>query len=407
MATTATTTPATTVVGTAKKKASVAKRAVKPVADASTADVMGFLAEAPADNNAITATTQTAPATSDSAITQRLTELLSQGSQPEAVKRMDYTEAQQQAMNRLNPQYENSAKNLRTSMDKDAVARGLFGQLPNEALQRYKQSELSNQKDADIADLAGSIISQTLNEDIALRGSERSDNEFAYNKAKDTLAMETDEERYQTDQQWKTDEWNKDETRYQTAEEKDNTRYATAETKDNERYATDQEWKTNEWNRDETRYKDAQAYQDAVFTWDKKIDTAKLTGYMDGSQTMDMQSLMHSISVDNQELAMKKKEMDASIAQGWASISASRSSGSSSKASDEQAYQSALYNKAVTMANTELARDPKYSMSGVPSNVLMTYTQKYLNALTGSSGSDLSKYGSGTTATVKGKTGTK
>ncbi|MGM0409256.1 MAG: hypothetical protein ACQEQF_00735 [Bacillota bacterium] len=77
---------------------------------------------------------------------------------------LTYEEAVEQAENQVNPMYEKGREEYMEKMDKDAVKRGVFGQIPQEALKRHKASELEAQKASDVASLATELRGQSLQE---------------------------------------------------------------------------------------------------------------------------------------------------------------------------------------------------------------------------------------------------
>lgn len=77
---------------------------------------------------------------------------------------LTYEEALKQAENQINPLYDNARDEYMEEMDKDAVRRGVFNQIPQEAMKRYKVGELENQRSSNIAGLANDLKSKSLQE---------------------------------------------------------------------------------------------------------------------------------------------------------------------------------------------------------------------------------------------------
>lgn len=141
---------------------------------------------------------------------------------------LTYNEALQQATDKLNPLYENGQTELMDALDKNAVNRGFFGQLPTEAIKSYKANELNNQRSSDISDLASSIqnrsqdyatqqqqlasqqASQQLTNALAILGqrtnmdqSRRGTNMDLYNMTKEGKQAIADNKLAEQESQWK------------------------------------------------------------------------------------------------------------------------------------------------------------------------------------------------------------
>lgn len=272
----------------------------------------------------------------------------------EKIEKMNYEDAQTQAGERLNPMYENQEINLKKNMDNDAVRRGFFGQLPNEALQRYRRTELDNQKASDVAGLAQDIQDRSLQEALALRQSELAEESLDFNKATGMYDRDVDKERFD-----KT--WDRDETRYQQEWDRDETRYDTdqdwkerAWIRDEERYETDQEWKERTWDREGEWRKEDTDFRDKEFAFNQKVTAAQMTGKWDGKKTISYEKMLHDMGMDKKQLALSTKQANASISQGWSRISQANKQFNYGKEQDKKAYETSVRNQAFENAMKEL-----------------------------------------------------
>lgn len=93
------------------------------------------------------------------------------------LKSMDWTTALTQAKDRLNPLYEDAARDTMAAVNKHNLVRGFYGQLPGEAIKADQMQKTYNTREAAIADLANAIINNDFNQQYQITNANRA----AYN----------------------------------------------------------------------------------------------------------------------------------------------------------------------------------------------------------------------------------
>jgi hypothetical protein len=80
---------------------------------------------------------------------------------PKTPKSIGYPEAELQAKATLGPLYDQRVTATLENLDRNAIARGFFGQLPAEALNRSTAAQIRGQQAADEAGLANQMVGQS------------------------------------------------------------------------------------------------------------------------------------------------------------------------------------------------------------------------------------------------------
>lgn len=113
----------------------------------------------------------------DKATTDAINQIvgLLQGQIETPISLMSQEEAQKQAGEQINPLYQSAQQEALKAMNEDAIRRGMFGQLPQEALNLETSGKLNLQKASDIAELAQSLKASGLEQAQAVKSSKASD----------------------------------------------------------------------------------------------------------------------------------------------------------------------------------------------------------------------------------------
>ena len=80
---------------------------------------------------------------------------------PKATPTLSYGEAQSRAQGQINPLYQQNLKDTLAAVDKDSIRRGFFGQMPAAAYKGDTAARLEAAKNAQIAQLANSMVGQS------------------------------------------------------------------------------------------------------------------------------------------------------------------------------------------------------------------------------------------------------
>lgn len=100
-------------------------------------------------------------------------------------------EATKLAKQNLEGLYNNSSKAIMEALDENALARGFYGQVPQDAFKNYKAEELENQKNSSIASLASQIQGQSEASAMNRANAEMSSQQNELNKIVQALSMAT------------------------------------------------------------------------------------------------------------------------------------------------------------------------------------------------------------------------
>jgi hypothetical protein len=74
---------------------------------------------------------------------------------------LDYEQAMLQAQGQINPLYNIATKDLLNKLARDQISRGFYGQMPGDAITQEAVATLEAQKNAQIAELANSLVGQS------------------------------------------------------------------------------------------------------------------------------------------------------------------------------------------------------------------------------------------------------
>lgn len=95
---------------------------------------------------------------------QAMQELLNQDTGVQESDVLSYEEAVAQAEDKINPLYDNAREEYSEKLDADAVRRGVFNQIPQEAMKRYEIDKLDNERASEVANLASDLQSRSKQE---------------------------------------------------------------------------------------------------------------------------------------------------------------------------------------------------------------------------------------------------
>lgn len=184
--------------------------------------------------------------------------------------KMSYEEALNMAKNQLDPLYENAQTDLLKALSVNQRKRGVYGQLAADTQTNQEVRSLTNQQSSDKAALANQLL--------------QADKADAQNEA----AHYTNERAAKL-----------------------NTLIGAL----NAAGALDKMSMDNLFKLLEFKVEN----ENDEFT--KKVTLAEVTGVYDGSPTVAYKKLLHDMKMDNNTIALKAKDLDDSIAQGWERIS--------------------------------------------------------------------------------------
>lgn len=240
---------------------------------------------------------------------------------------LNYKSAKNMADEQLSATYDGAMDNAMKSIDRQSLQNGFFGQLPTVDYKSRNANEIEQQRASAVAQLANQLVSESkadVNNKIT--------NLTGYNKN-------------MSDAEYRAWEKNFKEKEYGDSR-------------------TDVNW--------EKIFKE-RGYTDSRsdVNWQKGVTTAQLTGVFNGSPTLALTELTHSMGMDNKQMAMAEAKMNNDITMSWENLKNDKvalgQAGAriglqrQGQALDEKKYMSGVKEKAFDMTMTELERTGKVS----------------------------------------------
>lgn len=236
---------------------------------------------------------------------------------------LSYDQALKMAGDRLGSQYDKNLEKTLDAVDKNALSRGFFGQLPTAGLQRATAADIEGNKQQAINELAQALMADSKAEADRKSQLNMQEQQARLNTVLAALQQSSTMDQRNIDNMLKLYGIQTDEKRYQDSRGDINW-----EKEFKERGYVDSRGDVD-W---EKAFKSIQ-YGDSRndIEWEKNFKTnqyldqkalseAQLTGYFKNEPTMALTKLAHDMKMDEKQAALTEKNINASISQGWARI---------------------------------------------------------------------------------------
>lgn len=295
---------------------------------------------------------------------------------------LSYAEATGMAKDRLNPLYNQQSQAMLQALDKNALARGFYGQKPTDRMKHYKASELEQQRNSAIANMAQGLVGQS--EDTAMKkaGMELQEQQTQLNALVQALNQSGAMSQNNISNMFNMLGFMDNQNRYNDSKEFRDKQYQ-------------DEWGKyqDSLNFRDKQYNDNQKQQDFM----NKLNIGKLTGYYDGNPTQAYQKMLNDFGLNKQKIALEQQKFKDSSARGWSNIQNSRDSLSYRMAHDNKIdtqnynkYMADVQKKANDMTVAYLKSTGAVNMLtgeiDVSPEVFMNKYNQYLTMLTGQNG---------------------
>ncbi|TCO79135.1 hypothetical protein [Marinisporobacter balticus] len=252
---------------------------------------------------------------------------------------MAYEEAVSRSRNQLGGQIDQGNKRVLSAMDKDAIARGFYGQLPQDMEKRYKAQELEVSKNAAINNLANNMVGQSKEDALNEQKMSMSEQSAQLNTLLSALQQSgaIDQNNINSLMSMMNYYGAKEDSAYNKGRNDRNDmanytgyykgaptmqmrsfqhgldREKIADQRYSDELAYNRNW--NEDNRDYSREQD---------TWKQGVTEAGLTGQYNGQNTMAKDSLLFNQNMANKNFASQETARKDASARGWANHSLSQ-----------------------------------------------------------------------------------